>query len=515
MSRDFSMHNKATIIPAHLHYMLYLDTNTHHCIAVQAHKDCRENRKMKSKIPPPPPLPKTLKFILPNNIPSETSTDDHALVDHEHDYKTIREVINPLYLRKHKTKKQEEVRPSTGLIYWTQVTSIMSSIFSLLVILCLLTFIMVFRSASSQTVQNEVLEESDAGQSTTVKELPKWTDNEGREVQRFLLSNSAGLSVSVMSWGAAVTSIVLPDGEDVVLGFDSIAEYQGEDNPYFGSTVGRVANRVKNGEFEVEGEKYSLARNNGNNTLHGGVQGFDKQNWLASVEQDSVVFTYLSQDQEEGFPGDLLVSVKYRLTEDSILLISMQAVTTKPTPVNLANHAYYNLGGHGAGPDALYDHKVTINADWVTPVNDQLVPTGEIMEVDGTPFDLRAGVRLGDVILTVPGTEDTDNPGFDHNLVVTRTKQKKMKLVSIVEYQPKGRRMKVFSNQPGVQFYTGNFLPRNGMAGKGGTKYSFHGGFCLETQNFPDFANNPEFPDGILRPGEIYTHNMAVKCDQT
>ena len=164
-----------------------------------------------------------------------------------------------------------------------------------------------------------------------------------------------------------MTSIVLPDGKDVVLGFDSIEDYQGEDNPYFGATVGRVANRVKNGMFEVEGKEYTLARNNGNNTLHGGLKGFDKHNWLASVEHDSVVFTYLSQGGEEGFPGDFLVSVKYRLTEDNIILICMKAMTTKPTPVNLANHAYYNLGGHGAGSTALYDHQVTIHADWVTP----------------------------------------------------------------------------------------------------------------------------------------------------
>ena len=466
---------------------------------------------MKSKIPPPPPLPKTLKFILPNNVPSETSTDVQNLCDEGHDYKTINEVINPIYHRKPKKAHSEKIRSSVGLIFWTQVTSIMSTIFSLLVILSLLTVIMLFRTSSSQTIQNDIPVELHADVLISVKELPAWIDKEGREVRRFNLSNSAGLSASVMSWGAAVTSIVLPDGEDVVLGFDSIEEYQGEDNPYFGATVGRVANRVKNGMFEVEGKEYTLARNNGNNTLHGGLKGFDKRNWLASVQHDSVVFTYLSEGGEEGFPGDLLVSVKYRLTEDNIILVSMQAMSTRPTPVNLVNHAYYNLGGHGAGSVALYDHQVTIHADWVTPVNNHLIPTGEILKVDVTPFDLRNGGRLGDVILTVPGTEDTDNPGFDHNLVVTRTKQNKMKLVSVVEYPPKGRQMKVFSNQPGVQFYTGNFLPRNGMAGKGGANYFFHGGFCLETQNFPDFVNNPGFPDGILRPGQIYTHNMALK----
>ena len=220
------------------------------------------------------------------------------------------------------------------------MTIIMSTIFSLLVILSLLTVIMLFRTSSSQTILNDIPVELHADVLISVKELPAWIDKEGREVRRFNLSNSAGLSASVMSWGAAVTSIVLPDGEDVVLGFDSIEDYQGEDNPYFGATVGRVANRVKNGMFEVEGKEYTLARSNGNNTLHGGLEGFDKRNWLASVEHDSVVFTYLSEGGEEGFPGDLLVSVKYRLTEDNIILVSMQAMSTRPTPVNLANHAY-------------------------------------------------------------------------------------------------------------------------------------------------------------------------------
>ena len=468
---------------------------------------------MKSQIPPPPPPPKSLKFILPNKPPGETSTDDDKLdlnaVDH--DYKSISEVINPLYARTPKINHKERARNSPSLLFWTQVTTIMSSIFSILVLVSLLTAVMIIRTSSSPTNQDEMDMDANKAIPTLVKELNAWTDKNGTEVRRFVLSNSAGLSVSVMSWGAAVTGIVLPDGEDIVLGFDTIEEYKGEDNPYFGATVGRVANRIKNGVFELEGKLYKLARNNGNHTLHGGVVGFDKHNWLSSVEQDSVVFTYLSAEGEEGFPGSLIVSVKYRLTEENILLIIMQAITTRSTPVNLANHAYFNLAGHGAGSDGLYDHQVTINADWFTPVNDQLIPTGEIKEVDGTPFDLRSGERLGDVIFTVPGTEDTDNPGFDHNLVVTRTKQKKMKLVSVVEYPPKNRKMKVFSNQPGVQFYTGNFLPRDGMAGKGGANYSFHGGFCLETQNFPDFVNNPEFPDGILRPGDIYTHNMALK----
>ena len=466
---------------------------------------------MKSLIPPPPPLPKTLKFVLPKNAPGETSTDDDKLVEDDHDhYRTISEVINPLYLRKQNATKEEKGR-NQGLIFWSQVTSIMSTIFSTMVIICLISFILVFRLSSSVTLLPEGMEESDASEDISIKELEAWKDKDGREVRRFLMMNSAGMSVTVMSWGAAVTSLVLPDGEDIVLGFDSIEEYQGENNPYFGATVGRVANRVREGLFHLEGEEHTLPRNDGNNTLHGGMAGFDKRNWLSSLEDNSIVFTYLSPDGEEGFPGDLLVSVRYRLTKDSILLINMQAMTTRPTPVNLANHAYYNLGGHNAGAAALYGHTVRINADWMTPVNADLIPTGEVKKVDGTVFDLREEVLLGDVILGVPGTEDTGNPGFDHNLVITKTWPGKMRLVSVVEYKPRSRKMKIFSNQPGVQFYTGNFLPRNGMAGKDGANYSFHGGFCLETQNFPDFVNNQDFPDGILRPGQTYLHNMAIK----
>jgi len=470
---------------------------------------------MKSIIPPPPPFPKTLKFILPPKFSNETSTDDdkYNFTDVDHDYKSITEVINPLYVRTENNTKKNKVGNSFTLLFWTQVSSIMSSIFSIMVLVFLLTAVMVIRSSPSPDNKQEIKIEAERERSTTVTELHSWIDNNGTEVRRFSLSNSGGLSVSVMSWGAAVTSIVLPDGKDIVLGFDTIDDYQGQDNPYFGATVGRVANRIKNGEFELDGKMYKLARNNGNNTLHGGVAGFDKHNWLASVEQDSVVFTYLSVEGEEGFPGSLVISVKYRLTEENILLITMHALTTRSTPVNIVNHAYFNLAGHGAGSNGLYDHLVTINADWVTPVSDKLVPTGEVMEVNGTTFDLRNGVRLGDVIFSVPGTEDTDNPGFDHNLVITRTKQNNMNLISVVEYPPKNRKMKVFSNQPGVQFYTGNFLPRKGIAGKAGANYSFHGGFCLETQNFPDFVNNPGFPDGILKPGEIYTHNMALKFD--
>ena len=253
---------------------------------------------------------------------------------------------------------------------------------------------------------------------TFIRELPSWLDEGGQEVRRFSLSNTGGLTVTVMTYGATVTSLVLPDGEDIVLGYDNIGQYQSADNPYFGATVGRVANRIKGGQFSLGGVLHNLTLNNNGNTLHGGTTGWDKRNWKVSVQEESVVFSLLSEDGDGGFPGTVLSSVRYRLTEDNILLITMKATTDQATPINLVNHNYYNLGGHSAGSEALYDHLVTIRGDWFTPVDADLIPTGEILPVAGTVFDLTRGVALGDVINTVPGSRD--NTGFDHNFVITR-----------------------------------------------------------------------------------------------
>jgi len=391
----------------------------------------------------------------------------------------------------------------------------MSTIFSFLVLFLVVTFYLITTISSevdqSLPASTDEFSQLERNTDTLVRELPHWLDDEGRTVRRFRLSNTAGLTLTVMTYGAAVTSLVLPDGEDIVLGYDNIRQYQTADNPYFGATVGRVANRIKAGHFSLNGVLYNLTVNNNGNTLHGGLSGWDKRNWRASIQDGSVVFSLISEDGDEGFPGTVLSSVTYRLTEDNILLVTMQATTEQATPINIVNHNYYNLGGHNAGAEALYDHFVTIRGGWYTPVDADLIPTGEILPVTGTVFDLTGGVTLGQVINTVPGSKD--NTGFDHNFVISREKENKMRLMTVVDYPTKNRRMKIFSNQPGLQFYTGNFLPRDGMLAKAAANYSFHGAFCVETQNFPDFVNNPQFPSGILQPGQVYNHHMAVKLE--
>jgi len=311
-----------------------------------------------------------------------------------------------------------------------------------------------------------------------------------------------------MDWGATLTGLRLEDGTDVVLGFDTLSGYESKDNPYFGATVGRVANRVAGAAFELNGVNFTLAANNGAHSLHGGTKGWDRRVWKSEVVEQGVVFSRLSSDGEEGYPGAVVASVTYTL-ERSTLHILMKGMASMATPLNMAHHSYFNLGGHQAGSQALYNHTIKTWATWYTPVDAELIPSGELLPVRGTPFDFRQPKRLGEVILKVPGTANTSNPGFDHNLVVSTSFSHLVRPVAEVEYD--GRRMLVSSNQPGVQFYTGNFLPREGLAGKGGARYSQHGALCLETQNFPDFLHQPAFPEGILSPGEVYSHTMKLQ----
>ncbi|XP_030747794.1 aldose 1-epimerase-like [Sitophilus oryzae] len=333
---------------------------------------------------------------------------------------------------------------------------------------------------------------------------------EKNEVKRFTWTSTNKVSVQLITYGGTITSIKVPDRNgkvaDIITGYDCVEGYQGANNPYFGATIGRVANRIAKGKFTIDNVQYKLATNNGPNHLHGGLQGFDKVLWKDYVNGNQVVLTYHSADLEEGYPGDLNVTVTFELTSNSEFLIDYKAVTSKATPVNLTNHAYFNLGGHGSGAQELYKHEFTINADRYTEVNQEGIPTGKIPTVSGTIFDLRVPKVLGDVICKVP-----DSPGYDHNFAITRVPTSDVVFAAKAYHPPSGRALEVYTNQPGIQFYTGNFLPEdNSNQGKGAT-FQKHGAFCLETQVYPDSINQKNFPKVLVYPGEVYHHFTSLK----
>jgi aldose 1-epimerase len=338
----------------------------------------------------------------------------------------------------------------------------------------------------------------------------KTTD--GTEVQLFTLRNTSGAQATITNFGGILTSLMVPDKDgkmgDVVLGFDNVSGYQSAEylksGPYFGALIGRYGNRIKGGKFTLDGQTYTLAKNNGPNTLHGGKVGYDKVIWQAepgtSADGQSLKLTYLSKDGEEGYPGNLNVTVVYTLTNDNALKIDYTATTDKATPLNLTNHAYFNLN-HGAGKDIL-GHEVTIPADRYTVVDATLIPTGELRPVKGTPFDFTTPHAIGARIAQVPG-------GYDHNWVLNNAASKMHAAATV--YEPvSGRTMEVTTDEPGIQFYTGNFLDGT-LTGKGGTTYGKHAGFCLETQHFPDSPNQPTFPNTVLKPGETFRSTSVYK----
>ncbi|MBC6989394.1 aldose epimerase family protein [Hymenobacter sp. BT491] len=332
---------------------------------------------------------------------------------------------------------------------------------------------------------------------------------DGTEVQLFTLTNAHGMKATITNYGGTVTSLLVPDKNgklgDVVLGFDNVSGYQSpaflKSGPYFGALIGRYGNRIKAGKFTVDGKAYTLAKNNGPNSLHGGRKGFDKVVWKAepgsSAEGQTLKLTYVSKDGEEGYPGNLNVTVVYTLTDQDELKIDYSATTDKVTPVNLTNHSYFNLN-HGQGKDIL-GHEVTIPADRYTVVDATLIPTGELRPVKGTPFDFTTPHAIGERIAQVPG-------GYDHNWVLNNASG--MHAAASVYDPASGRTMDVTTTEPGVQFYTGNFLDGT-LTGKGGTVYGKHAGFCLETQHFPDSPNQTKFPSTLLKPGDTL-HSTTV-----
>jgi len=346
-----------------------------------------------------------------------------------------------------------------------------------------------------------------------IERQPFGTTPAGAEVELYTLVNANGLRARIMTYGGIVVSLETPDRDgklaDVTLGYDTLQEYI-RDNPYFGSVVGRYGNRIGKARFTLDGVEYVLAANDGENHLHGGLRGFDKVVWRAEpVERDDAVgvkLHYVSKDGEEGYPGTLTCTLTYLLTNNDELRIEYEAETDKPTPVNLTHHSYFNLAGQGTGD--ILGHELMINADRFTPVDASLIPTGELRSVEDTPMDFRTAKPIGRDI----GQDDEQlrlGKGYDHNWVLNDA-DGSLALAARAFEPTTGRVMEVYTTEPGIQFYSGNFLDGSNV-GKGGKVYEHRYGFCLETQHFPDSPNKPNFPSVILRPGDRYTSTTMYK----
>ena len=316
------------------------------------------------------------------------------------------------------------------------------------------------------------------------------------QITTYAISNSHGFTATIIDFGAILMSVAARDGRghfgEITLGFRDPFDYTGE-HPYFGATVGRFANRIAAGRFRIDDREYQLACNHGKNHLHGGKRGFDKVMWTAEPEESAVVLRYTSPDGEEGYPGTLKATATYTVTENDELVIDYAAETDRPTPVNLTNHAYWNLGGDGSGD--ILEHRLRMHCRSYLPVDRDLMPTGEILDVSGTPMDFTQETAIGARIEQVPG-------GYDHCYVVDEASEDLAPVLTATD-PAGGRCMEVRSTQPGVQLYTGNFL--DGSLSSGDFTYVKHAGLCLETQHFPDSPNQPGFPSTILRPGETYS----------
>jgi aldose 1-epimerase len=336
---------------------------------------------------------------------------------------------------------------------------------------------------------------------------------DGQQVDIYTLTNSKGVEARIITYGGAVVSLKVPDKHgklgDVVLGYDSIGDYE-QHKSYFGALIGRYGNRIAKGKFTLDGKEYTLAVNNGENHLHGGLKGFNRVIWAARPFTDAsganLELTYLSKDGEEGYPGNLNVNVVYTLTDKNELKVVYSAKTDKTTIVNLTNHAYFNLAGAGSGD--ILSHVLTLNADRFTPTDQGSIPTGELRSVKGTPFDFTKPTAIGARI-----NQDDEQlkfgSGYDHNWVLNKN-GKEPSLAATVYEPTSGRVMEVYTTEPGVQFYTGNYLD-GAIKGKNGQDYPRRTGFCLETQHFPDSPNKPNFPSTVLKPGQKYSQTTIYR----
>jgi aldose 1-epimerase len=333
----------------------------------------------------------------------------------------------------------------------------------------------------------------------------------GETVELYTLKNASNAEVQIMTYGGTVVSLKVPDRSgtpgDIVLGFETLDGYL-KNSPYFGSIIGRYGNRIGRGQFSLNGKQYTLPKNNGENTLHGGIKGFDKVVWKAtevkSKEGPALLLTYLSKDGEEGFPGNLNATVVYTLTNNNELRIEYTATTDKVTVVNLTHHSYFNLAGEGS----ILQHELMINADKFTPVDAGLIPTGELRNVKGTPMDFAKPTAIA-ARIDQQDEQLVMGKGYDHNWVLNRSTGKLS--LAAKAYEPRtGRVMEVLTTEPGLQFYSGNFLDGT-ITGKGGQVYKQRYGFCLETQHFPDSPNKPAFPSTTLKPGQQFKSTTVYK----
>lgn len=328
---------------------------------------------------------------------------------------------------------------------------------------------------------------------------------DGKPVDLYVLKNKNGMQAGITNYGGRLVGLLVPDKngklKDVVVGFDSLQGFINSTEPYFGATIGRYGNRIARGRFTLDGKQYRLFLNNGPNTLHGGKKGFQAVVWDAKQLSERVLeLTYLSKDMEEGFPGNLNVRVNYTLTDDNALRIDYRATTDKKTVVNLTNHAFFNLNGEGSG--TILNHELVINASHYTPVDSTLIPLGKHQAVEGTPFDFRKATKIG-ARIEEADTQLKHGKGYDHNFVLAEKKQKDLRFAGSLRGDQSGIFMEIFTMEPGMQFYSGNFMEgRNTF--KSGAKDSFRTALALETQHFPDSPNQPTFPSTVLRPGETY-----------
>jgi len=345
-----------------------------------------------------------------------------------------------------------------------------------------------------------------------IRRQPFGKTSDGKEIDIYLLKNSNDMQIEITNYGGIVVSLKVPDRRgkmaDVVLGYDDLASYE-MDERHFGAIIGRYANRIAQGKFRLDGHEYTLARNNGPNHLHGGVRGFEKAVWrareISAAHDDKLILEYVSADGEEGYPGELLVRVEYSLGDENEFRITYSATTDKDTVLSLTNHSYFNLAAEGD----IRQHHLQLNADRFTPVDENLIPTGELLSVTHTPFDFTQPEAIGARI-------DQDEPqlnighGYDHNWVLNANMDGALSLAAIVYETTSGRTMEIRTTEPGIQFYSGNFL-NGGMRGKAGRTYDRRAGFCLETQHFPDSPNHANFPSTVLKAGELFQSMTVFK----
>ena len=361
----------------------------------------------------------------------------------------------------------------------------------------------------AETKENEM--NTEKSQKTEMQKEDYGTTSDGEKVAQYTLTNENGMEVKIITYGGRITSLKAPNKNDefenVVLGFDSLEQYT-KDNPFFGALIGRFGNRIANGKFTLDGEEYTLAQNDGQNHLHGGEKGFDKVVWTVDdASANSLSLSYISEDMEEGYPGTLETTVVYTLTEDNALEVDYNATTDKKTVLNLTQHAYFNLSGDFS--ETILDHKIEINADEFLPVNETLIPTGELKDVAGTPFDFREAKTVEQHI-EEKNQQLERGKGYDHCWVLNE-QDSGMRFAASAYHEESGRMLEVHTNEPGIQFYSGNFLDGTLPQADGEGNYGHRSGFCLETQHYPDSPNQEGFPSVVLEPGETYTSKTSFK----